>query len=70
MDEIQADKKLDLLRNQCKVLLGNFDSVQIFCTKTDAEQEETSTFAYGLGNWHSRYGQVREWIIKQEKEIK
>ena len=68
MDDTQRDKKLDLLKNQVKFLSDNFDSVIVFASKFDKENEETSYWVEGCGNWCARYGQVREWLVKQERE--
>lgn len=65
MDD-QRDKKLDFIKNQAKLLRQSFDSVQIFCTKDEPVEEQTSSFSWGEGNWFTRYGQVKEWTKKEE----
>lgn len=65
LDDEQRDKKLELIKNQVAVLMGSFDSVQIFCTKFEGG-EDTSHYTFGNGNWFSRYGQVREWVLYEE----
>ena len=63
----QVEKKMDLLANQCKMLLASFDTVQIFCTKTDKETGDTADFAFGDGNYWARYGHIKQWTLKQEE---
>lgn len=68
MDNSQRDKKLELIKNQANLLSQSFDSVQIFCTKFEPDNDHaTSHYAYGNGNWFTRYGQVREWIVREEQ---
>ena len=70
MDNEQRDKKMDLIKNQARLLSQSFDSVQIFCTKFEPERDnDTSHYAYGVGNWFARYGQVREWIVNEEHGV-
>ncbi len=66
MKKKQNDKKFELLENQMKVLLVHFDTIQIFASKHDAKIGNTATFVMGHGDWNSRYGQVRQWAIKQD----
>jgi len=65
MDDSQKDKKLDLIKNQAKLLLASFDTVQIFATKHD-KQDGSVSYHWGDGNWFARYGQVKNWTCKQE----
>ncbi len=49
----------------------HFDSVQIFTTRHDEGGEGgTVNVALGSGNFYSRYGQCREWIVKQEERTR
>jgi hypothetical protein len=46
----------------------HFDSVQIFATRCESgELGGTITVHMGTGNWFTRYGQVKEWIVKQDE---
>lgn len=71
MEDEQRDKKLKLLDNQVRVLMQNFDSVHIFATKfeTDGAESKTAHYVRGDGNWFTRYGQVREWLLRQENDM-
>lgn len=63
----QRDKKLALIKNQCEILMASFDTVQIFATKVEKEEDHcTAQYAYGNGNWFARYGHVNSWIIAEE----
>lgn len=62
----QREKKLELIRNQAKILSPSFDTVMIFATKYDPETGDTSQFNFGIGNWFARYGQVKDWIIAED----
>jgi hypothetical protein len=69
VDEAQRDKKLELIKNQARLLAQSFDSVQIFCTKFEPENEHnTAHYAHGEGNWFTRFGQVRAWLLHEENE--
>lgn len=71
MNPEQRDKKLELIRNQVKILSDSFDSVQIFCTKYEPESEgDTSNYQLGIGNWFSRYGQIKAWLIGEDESLK
>lgn len=61
MDEKRNDKKMELIKNQAKILSGSFDAIQIFATQYDKETGSTNAFAFGDGNWHARLGIVKEW---------
>jgi hypothetical protein len=62
----QRDKKLDLIKNQVKIMMSSFDTVMVFATKLDPETKDTSQFNFGDGNWFARYGQAREWVAYEE----
>lgn len=67
MNDQEADKKFKLIENQCRFLMDSFDSVQIFCTKYEGNDNgNTRHFISGFGNYCARYGQVKEWILEQE----
>ena len=70
MEDSQRDKKLELIKNQVKILMDSFDSVQVFCTKFEGKPDDnTSHYAFGNGNWFTRYGQIKEWTILEEKKF-
>lgn len=64
-DEIRKQNTARI--NACLEMLGeHFDSVQIFVTLHE-RSEGTLNYAKGVGSWFSRYGQVREWLIKEDE---
>lgn len=70
MDDTQRDKKLEFLQNQVKFMRGHFDTVIVFASHHDDTSGDTSYWVEGSGNFCARYGQVREWMLKQESEFK
>ena len=63
------DKDMEMLRKHLSALSEVFDSVQIFTTRF-LPDGNTMTASKGSGNWYSRYGQVKEWCIKQDEETR
>ena len=59
------DQDLELLQKAIDTLGEHFDSVQIFATRHDTDG--TKSIQKGCGNWFARYGQVREWMLKEEQ---
>lgn len=69
MDDNQRDKKLELLKNQAKVLRQSFDTVQIFVGKND-EETGVTTMYWGDGNYYARYGQIRQWLLQEDEQAR
>lgn len=44
----------------------HFDSVMIFTTRHESSEDGTTAIAKGVGNWYARYGQVVEWVNREE----
>jgi uncharacterized Zn finger protein len=53
-------------------LLGeHFDSVQVFTSRYEPTLEDgTVSVRKGNGDWYSRFGQVKEWVIKEEERMR
>lgn len=67
----QSDHDLKMVREAAERLGEHFDSVQILTTRHEPGTEDgTVNVNYGVGNWFTRYGQVREWLIKCEERTK
>ena len=65
------DNDLKLLKDAAQALGEHFDAVQIFASRHEAEVEDgTVTVHDGVGNWHARIGQVRDWIIRQDEHTR
>lgn len=55
-----------------KELAEGYDSVQIFLTKhSDIDQnlEDTESLYFGLGNKFAIYGQIKNWVLTEEKKM-
>ena len=61
------DQLLDIVKQKVNELLPLCDSVQIFITKRQ-DNENTMSMNWGEGNWFARYGQVKAWTIKSEHD--
>ena len=66
-----TEQQLSPLKKAIHDLGEHFESVQIFVsTHQPAEVGRTVHASAGVGNWYSRYGQIREWIIRTEEETR
>lgn len=62
---------MELVERHVQALGEHFDTVQIFCTRHEPyEKEGTVSVNLGEGNWHARYGQVAQWMIRQDHFIR
>lgn len=61
------------LRQRCRdmvaQLMEHSDSVRIFYTKHDGNTENTESFTVGNGNFHAQYGQIKEWVLRQDQYV-
>lgn len=65
------DPDIDIVKKAVANLREFFDGVQIFANRFEMDgNSETTSVQYGDGNFFSRYGQVKEWVIKTEQGIK
>lgn len=64
-DKEKNDRALEKMKDACAALGAHFDTVQILATK---HSSQTGTFrtAWGIGNSYARYGQVKDWLIREE----
>ena len=67
-DESSEDRDLSIVRSHAAQLAEHFDTVQIFVTRHDEQQDGTIAVDRGEGNWYARFGQVKEWIIKSDED--
>ena len=71
MSDSEAKAKLEIVKKHCDELTEHFDTVQLFCTMHEDEGDKnTLSFKFGKGNWFARYGQIREWVVKQDEGAK
>lgn len=66
--ESERKRSAELVRETARKLGENFDSVLILATSHD--QEGSIRFEFGVGNYYARIGQVREFIIQMDEEIR
>ena len=67
MNQNDKDKEYDLVKKACQELGEHFDSVQIFVSRHEQGIEDgTLDASWGVGNFFSRYGQIKFWLLKQE----
>lgn len=59
-DIARVEKALDSLADF-------FETVHIFVTRHSSDNEGTVGVTRGSGNWYARYGQVKEWALRQEE---
>jgi hypothetical protein len=64
------EEDMQIIMNHCAQLSEHFETVQIFVTKLCKKEDGTINAQYGEGNWFARYGQIRQWVIKEEKSFK
>lgn len=62
-----TDHEKKIVQEAASTLGEHFDSVQIFVTRHEASDGGTIRAIEGRGNWFARYGQVREWVIREEE---
>jgi len=66
-----SEHGMEHLDRAIEMLGEHFDSVQIFATRHESgEQGGTLKFSRGCGNFFARYGQIHEWIIKQDESAR
>ncbi len=71
MSDKLKDDDLERIKKATQALGEHFDSVQIFCTRHEAfKRDGTVNVNYGEGNWFTRFGQVRDWVIRQDERTR
>lgn len=70
-EESTEDRELAMIQQHVDALGEHFDTVQIFVSRHDmAVEEGTISANRGSGNWFARFGQVREWLVKQDERAR
>lgn len=65
----QEEKDMALIREALNKLSEHFDSVQIFATRHESgELDGTVNITLGTGNWFTRYGHVRSWLVRNDEQ--
>ena len=60
-----ADPNVKRVQDALDQLGEHFDTVMIFVTLHSGNDVGTIAISRGSGNWYARYGQVQEWIVKE-----
>lgn len=69
--DAEAKADFDIVQSHANALGEHFDSVMIFVTRHESgEKNGTVRLRLGVGDWYSRYGVVREWLVKTEEQIR
>lgn len=71
-DEMHSDRTqaedLALVKRSVSQLAEHFDTVQIVCTRVVGDG--TVQVNNGVGNWYARYGSLRDWVIREEANLR
>lgn len=67
----QRKADMDFVQKHVTALGERFDSVQVFVTRHEAgEHDGTVNINLGAGNYFTRYGQIRDWCIRQDEQAR
>jgi hypothetical protein len=71
-DEQQSNNEWrdKIIASHVSQLAEHFDTVQVFCTRHESDDVGTYVHSKGSGNWCARFGQVKEWYVKQEEDAR
>lgn len=72
-DDISSNEREEivaLIDKHVNALSEHFDAVHIFVTRNEGDKDQTRCANRGSGNWHARYGQIREWLIYEDQRIR
>ena len=68
---MEPDKKSELLEEAARRLAEHFDSVQIIAVAQSSDGDDVvSSYSSGSGSFYERLGAVREWVIRQDEQVK
>jgi hypothetical protein len=62
------DPDVVMIEKAIETLGEHFDTVQIFCTRSEGQAEGTTFVTRGTGNWFARYGSIRLWMEREEND--
>lgn len=65
----EKDADIERVMAALETLGEHFDHVHIF-TQRDSGDHNTATVSLGSGGWYARYGQIREWLVKEEYRMR
>jgi hypothetical protein len=67
---LTSEEAFELLRKHVAQLSEHFESVHVFVSVHDGDHKGTFALDYGSGNFYARYGQVKEWIEKNDERTR
>jgi hypothetical protein len=66
-EDEDRDRDLEVVKVAVARLMEHFDTVHIFATRHEkVKLDGTVNVQTGEGNWFTRYGQVRHWMLAQD----
>lgn len=69
--EEELDPDMALIARHVDQLQGHFDTVQVLCTRhRTVTHGGTKYWTNGSGNYLARYGQAKEWVLREEQKMK
>lgn len=70
MTEDQESPEAKRIQDAVKVLSEHFDSVMVFATQSTDTANGTRHWIHGAGNFFTRYGLVKSWVIGEEEKTR
>lgn len=62
-----SNEEIKLVEDAATKLADHFENVHIFVNRHYPSDGGTLRYEQGRGNWFARYGQVREWLLREEE---
>lgn len=67
----EAEADLSKIQEHIDALMEHFDTVQIFVTRFEHENDkQTVSVNLGGGSWQARYGQIVEWLVRTDERTR
>ena len=66
----ESTEREKILKQALDTLGEHFDTVQIFVTSHESDDDGTYNGVVGHGNYFARYGLVHEWMTRKDEEIR
>lgn len=62
------DEKRAMLDKACQTLGEHFDAIEILASEHHGDENQTTTFRSGVGNWFARHG-LRHETLMRDREV-
>lgn len=66
-EEAELEEGEKLLKECCAKLSEHWENVQIMVSRINEGGETFTQMTHGLGHWHARQNQAREWVLLGEE---